>query len=72
MIDPKNTSGPRGTYGCACVSRDASWCAKLRLGGDIDEQCECLCHQWRDDDKLLEPSADAYTRDHDDSDRWDG
>lgn len=37
-------------YGCACVSRDARMCSVLRYGEDADERCECLCHQWDDDE----------------------
>lgn len=54
-----NTSGPRGTYGCACVTDSARLCTLLRYGRDIDsheqydDDCECLCHQWRDDDDYL-------------------
>lgn len=50
--EERDTSGPRGTYGCACVSRDARNCALLRYGyhdcGDF--RCECMCHEWGDDD----------------------
>lgn len=47
-----NTDGPRGTYGCACVSDSAQACAEIRYGyRDIPEPCECLCHDWRDDDE---------------------
>jgi hypothetical protein len=51
----RNEEGPRGTYGCACVSRDARECAVMRYGhgSDIDRdgfRCECLCHEWEDDD----------------------
>ena len=47
-----NTSGPRGTYGCACVSRNAFACAEIR-DGYCEEQrrCECVCHNWEDDDE---------------------
>ena len=51
--------GPRGTYGCACVADSARMCTLLRYGRDIDsheqhdDNCECLCHQWRDDDDDL-------------------
>lgn len=46
-----NTSGPRGTYGCACLDHDAVQCAAIRYGMDyLGEACECMCHQWRDDD----------------------
>ena len=60
MAEAANTEGPRGTYGCACVSDSARMCALLRYGRDIDSHeqhdddcCECLCHQWRDDDDDL-------------------
>lgn len=50
-----DTTGPRGTYGCACVSRDARTCLIVRYGyrenmTRLDERCECLCHQWSDDE----------------------
>ena len=52
--EAKDTSGPRGTYGCACVSRSGHACAELRYGyREIPEPCECLCHDWRDDDDDL-------------------
>lgn len=52
-----DAEGPRGTYGCACVSDSARLCTLLRYGRDIDssdqhdDDCECLCHQWRNDDE---------------------
>ena len=50
--DGTNTVGPRGTYGCACLSHDAMQCAQIRYGIDHPgEPCECLCHQWDDDDE---------------------
>ena len=46
-----DTSGPRGTYGCACVADSAHACAEIRYGyRDIPELCECMCHDWRTDD----------------------
>ena len=49
--EERDTSGPPGTYGCACFSDDAVECAAIRYGMDHwGEACECLCHQWRDDD----------------------
>ena len=63
--DETDAEGPRGTYGCACVSRDARECMERRhpeltLGpqpDDMDEysymhaeRCQCLCHDWSDDD----------------------
>ena len=51
-----NTCGPRGTYGCACVSRDAAECHRRRYGivaGDVShgaEECYCLCHNWEEED----------------------
>ena len=46
-----DTSGPRGTYGCACLDRDSVQCAAIRYGMDhYGEACTCLCHQWSDDD----------------------
>ncbi len=52
----RDTWGPAGTYGCACVSRDARNCTLMRYGwcgnfGRADEACECMCHQWREDDE---------------------
>jgi hypothetical protein len=49
--EPTNTSGPSGTYGCACVTRDAAECASMRYGthDDPDARCNCLCHQWDDE-----------------------
>lgn len=64
--EPRDTWGPSGTYGCACVSRDARECMarrypELTLGpqpDDMDEysymhaeRCQCVCHDWRDDDE---------------------
>lgn len=54
----RDQEGPRGTYGCACVSDSARLCTLLRYGRDIDsheqhDDCECLCHQWSDDDEDL-------------------
>ena len=47
-----DTSGPRGTYGCACLDRDSVQCAAIRYGMDhYGEACGCLCHQWDDDDE---------------------
>ena len=51
-----NACGPRGTYGCACVADSPRLCTLLRYDRDIasreqhDDDCECLCHQWSDDD----------------------
>ena len=50
-----DAEGPRGTYGCACVSRDARNCLIVRYGyredlTGFDEKCQCLCHEWSDDD----------------------
>lgn len=55
----RDQAGPRGTYGCACKSRDAAECHRMRYGivaGDVShgaEECYCLCHQWSDDDDDL-------------------
>ena len=50
--DEQSTSGQRGTYGCACVDHDSVQCAAIRYGMDHwGEACECLCHQWDDDDE---------------------
>ena len=47
-----NTEGPRGTYGCACLHSDALQCAAIRYGMDhYGEPCECLCHQWDDENE---------------------
>lgn len=52
----RDQEGPRGTYGCACKSRDAAECHRVRYGivaGDVShgaEECYCLCHQWDDED----------------------
>ncbi len=54
-----DADGPRCTYGCACVADSARLCTLLRYGRDIDsheqhdDDCECLCHQWRDDDDYM-------------------
>ena len=50
--DETDAEGPRGTYGCACVSRNAFACAEIR-DGYCEEQrrCECMCHNWEDDDE---------------------
>lgn len=63
--EQRDTEGPRGTYGCACVSRDARECMarrypELTLGPQPDdmgeyiymhaERCQCLCHEWDDDE----------------------
>ena len=46
-----DTSGPRGTYGCACAHHDGSMCAWIRYGGDGPEDpCGCLCHGWQEDE----------------------
>ncbi len=46
-----DAEGPRGTYGCACLDRDSVQCAAIRYGMDhYGEACNCLCHQWGDDD----------------------
>lgn len=68
MTEETDTEGPRGTYGCACRSRDARQCMALRypdtaFGPQPDdeaeyaylsaERCQCMCHQWDDDDDNL-------------------
>ena len=68
MTEETDTEGPRGTYGCACRSRDARQCMALRYPDTAfgpqpddeteyaylrDERCECMCHQWDDDDDDL-------------------
>ena len=56
-VPERDQHGPRGTYGCACVSRDAAECHRRRYGivaGDVShgaEECYCLCHQWSNDDE---------------------
>lgn len=51
-----DAEGPRGTYGCACKSRDAAECHRLRYGivaGDVShgaEECYCLCHSQEEHD----------------------
>lgn len=51
-IDATNSSGPAGTYGCACVSRDPRSCLVARSDSlpSLGEQCECLCHGWSEHD----------------------
>ena len=55
-VPDRDTWGPAGTYGCACLSRDAAECHRRRYGivaGDVShgaEECYCLCHQWEDED----------------------
>ncbi len=52
----KNSEGPTGTNGCACRSRDPKQCASIRYGMDHPgEECECICHQWDDDEEDDEP-----------------
>lgn len=49
--EQRDAEGPRGTYGCACLDRDAVQCAAIRYGMDHwGEACQCLCHQWSDED----------------------
>jgi len=49
-----NACGPSGTYGCACLDSDSVQCAAIRYGMDHwGEACQCLCHQWGDDDDDL-------------------
>jgi hypothetical protein len=56
MTGDTNAEGTAGTYGCACLARDAMRCASMRYGMDHPgEPCECLCHEWdADDDALYE------------------
>ena len=50
-INATNGSGPASTYGCACMDRDSVQCAAIRYGMDHwGEACQCLCHQWSDDE----------------------
>lgn len=50
-MDVKDSDGESKTYGCACVAFDAVVCIRTRYGmngwEDVDEQCACLCHEWR-------------------------
>jgi len=47
----RDTEGPAGTTGCACVSRDARQCADMRYSGDAEGYlCQCMCHEWEDGD----------------------
>lgn len=47
-----NEWGPAVTFSCACVSRDAHACMRLRYDTDTaDEECECPCHTWADEDE---------------------
>lgn len=50
FLPARDTDGPRGTYGCACPSKDAAECAAIKYGSR-EEPCECLCHEWSDDDE---------------------
>jgi hypothetical protein len=54
LVPERDQDGPRGTYGCACVSRNAFACAEIR-DGYCEEQrrCECMCHNWEEDDDDL-------------------
>lgn len=51
---PTNASGPAGTYGCACVHHSARMCYEIRYDlsplDEPEERCECLCHQWDEED----------------------
>lgn len=52
----RDTEGPAGTYGCACMSRDARSCFLLRYGYAAEDEgmrhvCECMCHVWRDENE---------------------
>ena len=43
-----DTSGPRGTYGCACLDRDSVQCAAIRYGMDhYGEACGRRCRNAR-------------------------
>ena len=58
VSEPRDTEGPQGTYGCACLSHDAKMCTFLRYGMDADDPCECLCHNWREqDDEDVTPNS---------------
>lgn len=47
--EPTNTHGCG--YGCACVADSAQLCADIRFHRiERGEPCECLCHQWREED----------------------
>lgn len=47
-----------GGRGCACVHHSARMCYEIRYDmsplDDPEERCECLCHQWDEDE---EPEA---------------
>lgn len=47
---PRDAEGPAGTTGCACTHRDATCCAEDRYGRESGERCQCVCHQWPDED----------------------
>ena len=51
LDEPRDTEGPACAYVCACVSRDAGTCVRLRFGlaTEEGERCTCLCHQWPDE-----------------------
>lgn len=66
-----NSSGPPGTYGCACQAADARLCYIVRHDLDPaedpldDGRCECLCHEWRDwDDLYAEETALSGGNEH--------
>ena len=58
-VSPTDAEGPRGTNGCACVADNAQVCYLRRHNialdsvevalGEVDEVCECLCHNWQND-----------------------
>ena len=52
LNEATDAEGPRGTYGRSCVSRDPLSCLVARSDNmqSLGEQCECLCHEWTDDE----------------------
>ena len=54
----RDTTGPRGTYGCACTHTDPWTCAYRGCGystiADAGQHCDCLCHVWPDEDDDLD------------------
>lgn len=56
--DDTNAEGQPGTYGCACVDREAMRCASIRYGmDDPGEPCVCLCHELDVDDADADDDA---------------
>lgn len=66
ITESKLAEGRKGTFGCGCRRRNARNCATVRYCYDVKEEntapetdenprypriCECLCHQWGDDEE---------------------